>query len=100
MNNEVDEKELAAETSVDEADADEMDSPEAEDESVKGNIEPTDNVGDVSVEINVEELIADIEGADDEDASRKKEIRRRLEDMAEEKSFEDTYAIDLGDEEE
>ncbi len=57
----------------------------------------TDNVGDVSVEINVEELIANIETENDEDAVRKKEIRRRLEDMAEEKSFEDTYAIDLKD---
>ena len=57
----------------------------------------TDNVGDVSVEINVEELIADIESENDEDAARKKEVRRRLEDMAEEKSFEDTYAIDLKD---
>jgi len=57
----------------------------------------TDNVGDVSVEINVEELIADIESENDEDAARKKEVRRRLEEMAEEKSFEDTYAIDLGE---
>jgi len=56
----------------------------------------TDNVGDVSVEINVEELIANIESENDEDAARKKEIRRRLEEVAEEKSFEDTYAIDLG----
>lgn len=58
----------------------------------------TDNVGDVSVEINVEEIIADIEASEDEDAHRKKEIRQRLEDMAEEKSFEDTYAIDVDDE--
>jgi hypothetical protein len=55
----------------------------------------TDNVGDVSVEINVEELIADIEATEDEDAHRKKEIRRRLEEMAEEKSHEDTYAVDV-----
>jgi hypothetical protein len=55
----------------------------------------TDNVGDVSVEINVEELIADIEASEDEDVHRKKEIRQRLEEMAEEKSFEDTYAIDV-----
>jgi hypothetical protein len=58
----------------------------------------TDNVGDVSVEINVEEIIADIEASEDEDAHRKKEIRQRLEEMAEEKSFEDTYAIDVDDE--
>jgi hypothetical protein len=55
----------------------------------------TDNVGDVSVEINVEELIADIESTDDEDAARKKEIRRRLEEVVEEQAFEDTYAVDL-----
>ncbi len=55
----------------------------------------TDNVGDVSVEINVEELIADIELHEDKDVHRKKEIRRRLEDVVEEQSFEDTYAIDL-----
>ncbi len=58
----------------------------------------TDNLGDDSVEINVEELIADIEANEDEDAARKKEIRRRLEEVAEDKSFEDTYAIDLDDE--
>ena len=55
----------------------------------------TDNVGDVSVEINVEQLIADIEGEQDKDATRKKEIRMRLEELAEEKSFEDTYAVDF-----
>jgi hypothetical protein len=55
----------------------------------------TDNVGDVSVEINVEELIADIEATDNKDAARKKEIRRRLEEVVEEQAFEDTYAVDL-----
>lgn len=58
---------------------------------------PTDNVGDVSVEINVEELIADIETKGDKDAARKSEIRRRLEDAVEDQAFEDTYAIDLGE---
>ena len=57
----------------------------------------TDNVGDVSVEINVEELIADIESSEDKDAARKKEIRRRLEDVVEEQAFEDTYAVDVDD---
>ena len=55
----------------------------------------TDNVGDVSVEINVEELVAELEGCDDEDAARKKEIRRRLEEVVEEQAFEDTYAVDF-----
>jgi len=57
----------------------------------------TDNVGDVSVEINVEELVAKIEAEENKDAARKKEIRRRLEEVVEERAFEDTYAIDLED---
>ncbi len=57
----------------------------------------TDNVGDVSVEINVEELIAELEGLEDKDAHRKKEIRRRLEELVEDKNFEDTYAIEFDD---
>lgn len=55
----------------------------------------TDNVGDVSVEINVEQLIADIESEDDAEAAKKKVVRRKLEELAEEKSFEDTYAIEF-----
>ena len=58
----------------------------------------TDNVGDASVEINVEQLIADIEQSDDEVSARKKEVRRRLEDLAEDNSLEDTYAIDFNEE--
>lgn len=57
----------------------------------------TDNVGDVSVEINVEELVAELEACEDKDAARKKEIRRRLEELVEDKDFEDTYAIDFDD---
>ncbi len=55
----------------------------------------TDNVGDVSVEINVEELVAKVEAEHDDDAARKKAIRLRLEEIAEEKSFEETYAIEF-----
>ena len=55
----------------------------------------TDNVGDVSVEINVEQLIADIEAENDEEVAKKKAVRLRLEELAEEKSFEDTYAIEF-----
>ena len=57
----------------------------------------TDNVGDASVEINVEELVAEIEGSDEEFSKRKKDVRQRLEELAEGQSFEDTYAIDFED---
>lgn len=57
----------------------------------------TDNVGDVSVEINVEELIAELEATDDGDAARRKAIRRRLEELAEERDLDDTFSIDFDD---
>lgn len=55
----------------------------------------TDNVGDASVEINVEQLIADFEGTEDQVSARKLAVRRRLEELAEEKSLEDTFAIEF-----
>ncbi len=55
----------------------------------------TDNVGDASVEINVEELIADIEGTEEKISEHKKEVRRKLEELAEDQSLEDTYAIEF-----
>jgi len=97
MNSEVDSKAGNPDSNVDDETRDDFDDTESVETAVLTEPVVTDNVGDVSVEINVEELIADIESENDEDAARKKEVRRRLEEMAEEKSFEDTYAIDLGD---
>jgi len=57
----------------------------------------TDNVGDVSVEINVEELVAEIEANHGDDSARKKAVRQRLEEIAEDQSFEDTYAVEFED---
>ena len=61
----------------------------------------SDNVGDVSVEINVEELVAEIEASQDDDAVQKKEIRRRLEEIQEQKKASqeigDTFNIDLNE---
>jgi chaperonin cofactor prefoldin len=61
----------------------------------------SDNVGDVSVEINVEELIAEFEKSQDSEAARKKEIRRRLEEIREQREamreLEDTFSGELDD---
>jgi predicted FMN-binding regulatory protein PaiB len=61
----------------------------------------SDNVGDVSVEINVEELIEEFETSQNDEAARKKEIRRRLEEIREQreamKELEDTFTGDLDD---
>ena len=57
----------------------------------------SDNVGDVSVEINVEELVAQVEAEHSGDAARKAEVRRRLEEIYESKDVEDTYALDFAE---
>ena len=50
---------------------------------------------DVSMEVNVEKLMAEMEKTGADDVCRKKEIRRRLEEIQEERSLEDTYSFDL-----
>jgi hypothetical protein len=97
MNGEVESKAGDPDSNVDDETRDDFDETESVETAVLSDPVITDNVGDVSVEINVEELIADIESENDEDAARKKEVRRRLEEVAEEQSLEDTYAIDLND---
>jgi len=60
-----------------------------------------DNVGDISVEINVEELVAKLEATDDDDVGRKREIKKRLEELREEREAEaeldSTYNFNLDD---
>jgi hypothetical protein len=47
------------------------------------DLDDDDNVGDISVEINVEELVAKLEATDSDDVARKREIRRRLDELEE-----------------
>lgn len=77
-----------------EADEDELEDDETEsfdDTIVMSETEDSDGGGDTTVE----RIIADFERTAGQDAARKKEIRRRLEELAEKKSFEDTFALDF-----
>ena len=59
-----------------------------------------DNVGDISVEINVEELVAKVESSDDaEDSVEKAEIRKKLDKIREtqDDELDSTYNFDLDD---
>ena len=60
-----------------------------------------DNVGDISVEINVEELVAKLEATDSDDVARRREIRRRLEELMEmrreSRDLDSTFNFDLDD---
>jgi hypothetical protein len=86
-----------------EVDIEDEDEEDEDDDFVSSDADDddTDNVGDVSVEINVEELIAEIELAHDDEAARKREVRRRLEEIREQrealKDVEDTFAAYLDD---
>lgn len=71
------------ELATDDLDDDIEDSEDSE-ESIAGEEESTDNVGDPSVEINVEELISELE-ADGltKKLGREQDTRRRLEELME-----------------
>ena len=85
---------------VDEVDEDLEDDDLDEDDDVEDMDD--DNVGDISVEINVEELVAKLEATDSDDVARKREIRRRLEELEDmrraNKDLDSTFNFDLGDE--
>jgi len=59
------------------------------------------NVGDISVEINVDELVAKIEADDDDAAAKKKEVHRRMEELNEQrkvnKDIDSTFNFNLDD---
>lgn len=50
---------------------------------------------DVSMEVNVEKLMAEMDKTKKGDIERKKEIRRRLEEIQEQRNIEDTYSFDM-----
>ncbi|MDH3532199.1 MAG: hypothetical protein OEO82_04665 [Gammaproteobacteria bacterium] len=58
-----------------------------------------DNVGDISVEINVEELVAKLEATHSDDVARKREIRRRIEELREQREadLDSTFNFSLDD---
>jgi hypothetical protein len=84
-------------TDVDDDKLEDIDDESMTETVVLTETEATDNVGDASVEINVEELISKIEQTADEVSERKKKVRRRLEELAESKAFDDTFAIEFDD---
>jgi hypothetical protein len=74
-------REVDEELELDDEDAEELETEASDDDP------DTDNVGDPSVEINVEDLIRELEGetAADTICRRQHEAKRRLEDLMERK---------------
>lgn len=86
---------------IDDVDDDEDDSLDDDEDEVYADDEDDDNVGDISVEINVEELVAKLEATESDDVARRREIRRRLEELREqreaEKELDSTFNFNLDD---
>ena len=80
---------------------DDIEDDDLDDDDDVEDIDDEDNVGDISVEINVEEMVAKLEATDSDDVARKREIRRRLEELEEmRRSSEDldsTFNFNLDD---
>ena len=86
---------------VDELD-DEIEDDDLDDDDDVEDMDDDDNVGDISVEINVEELVAKLEATDSDDVARKREIRRRLDELEEmrrtNEDLDSTFNFNLDDE--
>ncbi len=86
---------------VDELDDDIEDEDVDDDDDDVEEIDDDDNVGDISVEINVEELVAKLEATDSDDVARRREIRRRLEELEDmrraSRDLDSTFNFDLDD---
>jgi hypothetical protein len=78
---------------------DDLDSEEDVDDVSDSEDLDDDNIGDLSVEINVEELVAKIESGDA--SQHHKEVRRRLEEIEEqrrvERELDNTFNFNLDD---
>ena len=85
----------------DDIEDDDLDDDLDDDDDVE-DIDDEDNVGDISVEINVEELVAKLEATDSDDVARKREIRRRLDELEEMRrsgeELDSTFNYNLDDE--
>ena len=81
---------------------DDIESADDSDDVFLSDDDDDDNVGDISVEINVEELVAKIEHGDLNESERRKQIRRRLEEIEEQRraaaELDSTYNFNLDDE--
>lgn len=73
----------------------------SEDTIVMEEISDIDNVGDISLEVNVEKLVAKLEAHDGDDADHKKEVHRRLEEVNDQRDsdqeLDSTFNFNLDD---
>ena len=77
--------EIKDERPVDDLEVEQEEVEESDEELSADALEVEENVGDISVEINVEELVAKLEATGDDDVDRKRDIHKRLGELEEER---------------
>jgi hypothetical protein len=94
--------EIKDERPVDDLDVEQEEVEDSDEELSADALEVEENVGDISVEINVEELVAKLEATGEGDVDRQREIRKRLGELEEQRrdaeNLDSTYNINLDDE--
>ena len=85
----------------DDLDSDDDFEDSSEDTVVMSDDDDDDDDGDLSAELNVEELVAKLDATDSDDLARRRMIRRRLEELREqreaEQDLDSTYNFNLDD---
>ncbi len=91
---------LSEDDLVDDVDDIDIDDDDSDDLLSSDDID-SDNIGDLSVEINVEELVRKLEATSSHDVDQRRQIRRRLEELRElrevEKDLDSTFNFNLDD---
>lgn len=81
---------------------DEVEVPDETDTIVMSEDIDDDDIGDISAEFNIDELVAKIEAGEGDVAAHRKEVHRRLEELEEkrriERELDSTYNFNLDDE--
>jgi len=81
--------------------SDEIESSDSHDDTIVMDVDIGDNVGDMSVEINVDELLAKIESDESDEAAQKRAAHRKLGEVNERRraaeDIDSTYNINLDD---
>ena len=89
-----------------EIDDDDVLDEESSDDTLTGTViltevdEDDDSIGDTTIEMDIENLVAKLEASDADDVHRRAEIRRRLEELREQRDLEldSTFNFNLDDE--
>ena len=100
MNSELGDREKGADLGASGGAEDNVDEPEVDEDAV-ADVDEDDGSAEMTAEVNVEELVAKLDATPKDDAERQKKIRKRLDELRDEreamKDLDSTYNFNLDD---